>query len=220
MVTQPAAERGRITKEQVLAEASELFKRHGYRKARLEDLGDILGVTRPALYYHFKSKQEILVEIQLRAIQGLIARINEVAHTESDDDLPLFWKLIQGHIEYVAENRVEAGIVFEEEEELPNEVREQIQTMRRRYTQRLVDAYSATVRNGEGSDIDPRLAVNTYLGAATWVYRWYHPESGLTPQQLARQMVDLLRRQSPGAVPAAAPPSRRAGKRTSRPKRP
>ena len=40
--------------------ALELFAEHGYEKTSLREIAERLGVTKAALYYHFKSKEDIV----------------------------------------------------------------------------------------------------------------------------------------------------------------
>jgi AcrR family transcriptional regulator len=183
--------RGKLSRDAILTEAAALFKRRGYQRTRLEDVARLLGVTRAAFYYHFKDKQSILAAIQMRAIEGLMAQAQAV-DVDGLTAHEAFWQRIQAHIEYVARNAVEVGVVFEEEEELTGSVANEVRRMRREYNQRLVDLYEAASAAGDAAEADAKLAVNTILGAATWVYRWYRPDMG-SPPVVAREMVQLLR---------------------------
>ncbi|MGD0561395.1 MAG: helix-turn-helix domain-containing protein [Streptosporangiaceae bacterium] len=48
------------TRPAILAVAQELFAAHGYAGTSVADIADRLGMSKAALYYHFKSKAEIL----------------------------------------------------------------------------------------------------------------------------------------------------------------
>src|SRR5215469_16465337 len=47
------------TRERIQAIALELFAEQGYEKTSLREIAERLGVTKAALYYHFKSKEDI-----------------------------------------------------------------------------------------------------------------------------------------------------------------
>lgn len=47
------------TKEQIALAATRLFARLGYDGTSIRDIAEASGVTKPALYYHFKSKEEL-----------------------------------------------------------------------------------------------------------------------------------------------------------------
>lgn len=55
--------REKNTKERILEEALKLFAQSGYMGASMNDIATNLGVTKAALYKHYKSKQEILDSI-------------------------------------------------------------------------------------------------------------------------------------------------------------
>lgn len=54
------------TRERILDIALALFTEQGYDKTSLRDIAERLGTTKAALYYHFKSKSDILLELHLR----------------------------------------------------------------------------------------------------------------------------------------------------------
>jgi AcrR family transcriptional regulator len=48
------------TRERIQSVALELFAEHGYQQTSLREIAERLGVTKAALYYHFKSKEDIV----------------------------------------------------------------------------------------------------------------------------------------------------------------
>src|SRR5579862_4130557 len=50
----------RDTRAQAQQVALELFAEQGYEKTSLREIAERLGVTKAALYYHFKSKEDIV----------------------------------------------------------------------------------------------------------------------------------------------------------------
>ncbi|MFF0185069.1 TetR/AcrR family transcriptional regulator [Streptomyces sp. NPDC005244] len=51
------------TRQRIQDVALELFSEHGYEKTSLREIAEHLDVTKAALYYHFKTKEEILISI-------------------------------------------------------------------------------------------------------------------------------------------------------------
>jgi AcrR family transcriptional regulator len=63
------------TRQRIQDVALELFAEQGYEKTSLREIAERLDVTKAALYYHFKTKEEILVSIfedLTRPIEDLI----------------------------------------------------------------------------------------------------------------------------------------------------
>jgi len=55
--------RGPGTRTEILRVALRLFTEKGYESTSTRDIGDALGVTKPALYYHFRNKEEIVTSL-------------------------------------------------------------------------------------------------------------------------------------------------------------
>ena len=69
-------DRGRHTRSRLRELALQLFAEQGYEKTSLREIAERLGVTKAALYYYFKSKEDIvrsLVEDYMAEIDELIA---------------------------------------------------------------------------------------------------------------------------------------------------
>ncbi|MGW4874682.1 TetR/AcrR family transcriptional regulator [Streptomyces chartreusis] len=67
--------RPRNRRELILSAAADLFVKQGYSKVAMADLAGAVGITPPALYRHFKGKQEILatvLEAGLEPVQNLM----------------------------------------------------------------------------------------------------------------------------------------------------
>jgi AcrR family transcriptional regulator len=59
------------TRSKIQAVALELFGEQGYDKTSLREIAERLGVTKAALYYHFKTKEEIVASLFQAAAEGL-----------------------------------------------------------------------------------------------------------------------------------------------------
>ncbi|UBU10469.1 TetR/AcrR family transcriptional regulator [Nonomuraea gerenzanensis] len=51
------------TRERIQQVALELFAERGYDKTSLQEVAERLEITRPALYYHFRTKEDILASV-------------------------------------------------------------------------------------------------------------------------------------------------------------
>lgn len=48
------------------------FERHGIKATNMEDVAGVLGVSRPAVYYYFASKDDLLLEVVARQVQQIL----------------------------------------------------------------------------------------------------------------------------------------------------
>jgi AcrR family transcriptional regulator len=70
------------TRERILEVAAKLFAQQGYAGTSVRDIAKELGIANPSIYYHFKSKVEVLVELlsqPLRSIESAVADAKELS---------------------------------------------------------------------------------------------------------------------------------------------
>jgi AcrR family transcriptional regulator len=69
------------TTDKILEAAAEFFASHGYVNSTLDDVAALAGFTKGAVYYYFKDKESLLVEvlkrIEIRSIDTTTAKILE-----------------------------------------------------------------------------------------------------------------------------------------------
>jgi AcrR family transcriptional regulator len=69
-----ADERRTNTREQIRTVALEMFAERGYDATSLREIAEQLGVTKAAVYYHFKTKEDILVSL----LEDFMAQVDEL----------------------------------------------------------------------------------------------------------------------------------------------
>ena len=62
------------TRQKIQAVALELFAEQGYEKTSLREIAERLGVTKAALYYHFRTKEDIVGSL----FDDVMAQIDEI----------------------------------------------------------------------------------------------------------------------------------------------
>ena len=86
-VVKEAAER----RNEILDVAEELFVTKGYDKTSTNDILERIGIARGTLYYHFKSKEDILNAMIERINEALIAKVRVIA---SDTKIPVIDRIV------------------------------------------------------------------------------------------------------------------------------
>ncbi|GGB31536.1 hypothetical protein GCM10011492_22710 [Flexivirga endophytica] len=73
----PRAGRAQQVKDQILAVSATHFRRYGYDRTSLAEVGGELGLTRGAVLYHFRSKQQLIAELLRPFTTGLEDALDE-----------------------------------------------------------------------------------------------------------------------------------------------
>ena len=79
-----------VKRDAVLRTAARLFLEHGYRKSSMSLLAAQLKITKPALYYYFRNKEEILVECYRAGIAHHENLLKETSENQGNGMRKLF----------------------------------------------------------------------------------------------------------------------------------
>src|SRR3954470_16217775 len=91
-------------REQILRAAAQLFAERGSRSVGVDDVGAAVGVTGPAIYRHFASKDAMLAEMLLRISEHLLEGGRERVAGAGDDPLAQLRALIGFHVDFALDN--------------------------------------------------------------------------------------------------------------------
>lgn len=182
-----------LKRDDILEASVTAFSRKGYRGTNLQDVADVLGVTRQAIYYYYRNKHALLLEMFEQFFDRLDSAV-DAATEHAADPAERFENMFRAHVLTVADAPARSSIFTREFEALDPEAQAAIRKRRRRYQQRFVEAFKVMAAQGEARDLPPREAVSLLFGAANWTFRWYEPKRGsLTPDELADLVLDLFR---------------------------
>jgi AcrR family transcriptional regulator len=78
-------ERGRTTRDRLIAAARELFGAHGYEDTSIGAILEAGGVARGALYHHFATKEALFDAVLDRTVAEIAASVAEAARAQAAD---------------------------------------------------------------------------------------------------------------------------------------
>jgi AcrR family transcriptional regulator len=81
-------------RRQILAAALAVFFNYGYKRVSMNEIAEAAGISRPGLYLHFSSKEEVFRAAILQFADGLIEEIANGLHSR---------KTIEGKLRYAFE---------------------------------------------------------------------------------------------------------------------
>jgi TetR/AcrR family transcriptional regulator len=204
----------KLKKQELLRAAVRVFNQNGALNTSLEDVARELGITKPAIYYYFESKQEILYEcycMSLDLADEIVAHAREHGRT-GRDKLRLYIRRF-----------VEQGL----SELNPTMGLRQQLTLEPRYLKKLVgrrrihrDGVRALIAEGveDGSIVNcnPAVLQSIIAGAHSWLFMSFRRDGEMSAVEMAEAVTELMT----GGFevrPAARPVTRATTRSASRP---
>ncbi len=186
--------RGKSLKKQIIIDtALTVFHRKGYRSATLDDVAHELGLTRPAIYHYVSSKEDLLSQIYIQAMEKFFNIIYEIPAMEltPPEKLRLF---ISRHLNNVViENLAMFSVFFSEENQLGKQEFETIQVEKRKFSKVIENIINDGMKQGFFRQVNARLQANAIIGMTNWLYRWYKPEQSVFhPDEIVEQFTSLV----------------------------
>jgi AcrR family transcriptional regulator len=130
------AEAGRPSRrEQILQAAAQLFAERGSRAVGVDDVGAAVGVTGPAIYRHFASKDAMLAEMLLRISERLLAGGTERVAEAGDDAAAQLRALIAFQVEFALDNPALITVQDRDLASLAEAEAAQVRRLQRRYVE-------------------------------------------------------------------------------------
>ncbi len=131
-------------RDQILTAAAELFARHGFHGVGIDDIGAAVGISGPALYRHFRSKDamlgEMLTSISERLLDGGQARVD--AASSGDEALSA---LVGWHVDFALDDPALITVQMRNLANLTDPDRRRVRALQRRYVEVWVETIRRTV---------------------------------------------------------------------------
>ena len=184
----------RRKRDQLLAKAAALIARKGYEAMSMRDLSSALGVSLAGMYHYFRSKEDLLFQLQHESFKALLAQQQEIAAQRATPEERLR-SLIVGHLAFYANHTNELKVCTFEMESLGGALYEEVQELRRRYYRVMTAAVSAIMDGPGGSRPPSRRSLNAALftfGMLNWIFMWYDPARHGSMRQIGDEMYALV----------------------------
>lgn len=174
---------------EVLQTAARVFNTKGFQIATLEDVADELGVTKPALYYYVRSKDEILFACAQLALEEL-----ETALGRPDKALSGLERLKQffrAYGEMICEDFGRC-LVLTSPRDYVQRMRNRTVTGRRAINTMVRAIVTDGIKDGSIKRCDDRLLVFAMFDAFNGLARWFDPKGPTPLNKVIEQYLTLF----------------------------
>ncbi len=173
----------RSVRERILAAAVQLFAQYGYHAATMRDIARISGIQAASIYYHYASKQALLVEIMDTHMRGLNANLQRIVQASTPVQQRLH-EAIANHIRLHTTYKAEFFIIDTEIRALEDEQRSAILALRDQYESMLQSLLREGIEQRIFRQVDIKVASYALIAMCTEVATWFRPDGRLSVQQV------------------------------------
>ncbi|MBC3193349.1 TetR/AcrR family transcriptional regulator [Pseudonocardia sp. C8] len=202
--------RRELVENEIYEHATRLFAERGFAGTSLQDIADAMGITRPALYYYVRSKDELLAKLVIEVTEGPLADIAQFVERPGLDPVEKLRAMVEVFVGRQTRQPERFRLLIRSEAELPEELAAAHAESRRAVLRAVSGVIDEGVRAGRFRPVDPRTAALGVLGMCNWVAWWFHPggrdDAGAVVDELADMAVGALQR-APDRVPDGDSPA-------------
>lgn len=185
-------------RQEVLEVAKRLFAERGVRQTTVREIGANAGILSGSLYHHFGSKDDIVDDLLRDFCSEVLERYRELSRTKAPpaEQLRSFarfgFSLLDEHtaeIIIIQDDYVDVTKFPQNKDPRFKYLLEFNQEVGKRWTALI----RAGIKSGDFErSADPRIVYRLIRDAIIGATRWYEPNRGMSSEQVADQIVDIV----------------------------
>ncbi len=177
-----AKERKPYDMDAIVDIAVQVFLRHGYDGASLDQVAAAAGITKASIYYHAEGKEALLARGAGRALDALFAVLAEPAALEGRQ-IDRLKHVIRRTVEITVKRLPEVALLLRVRGN--TETERWILEQRRRFDRLVAKIVSEAQAKGQiRADIEAGLITRLLFGMLNSITEWYRPGGGLSTDDI------------------------------------
>lgn len=186
----PEARGGESRREALLDAAAAMFAAKGYDGTSIRDIAGAVGMLPGSLYYHFKSKEDLLIAVYRKGVARFEAAIDDALGSTAGDPWQAIEAACAAHLAILLDGGDYARIVNPEfVRSFPPEMLPTLNAERDRYERHFEKLIAALPLDPE---TDRWLFKVALFGSLNWSQTWYR-KGRYTPRAIAAAFIGMLR---------------------------
>jgi AcrR family transcriptional regulator len=180
-------------RQKILEKSIHLFDQKGFTGTSIQEIVELIGVTKGTFYYYYKNKEELLKDIHLRYIEHLNAQQESILQDPVKSYTEKLYEIVYMVIRNIRTQRPIARIFFREMRHLSERNLEEIHLKRNVFRENYQKMIEAGINKGEFTNtIQPDILTFGILGMTNWSYYWFNPDGEISEEELTKTYVDIL----------------------------
>ncbi|HEY6622060.1 MAG TPA: TetR/AcrR family transcriptional regulator [Steroidobacteraceae bacterium] len=172
----------------LLDAAAKHFADKGFRETTIRDISKSIGMLPGSVYYHFPSKERLLLAVYETGVIRVTARVEQasmMARTPWDR----LERAITAHLNTVLDNSDYARVIIRVWPDQVPQLSQKLTRLRDRYESLFVGLISDLP---VASNVNRSMFRLMLLGAMNWSQVWYRPSVD-TPNKIAKEFLKMIR---------------------------
>jgi TetR/AcrR family transcriptional regulator, cholesterol catabolism regulator len=174
---------------EVLQTAARIFSDLGYRYATLDNVAGALDMTRPALYYYAKSKEELLSKCFKVASDKLAQALAEAELGRTG--LECLSRFFRSYLDFICDSFGKC-FALTDRREMPSEEKERTRLLQLALARSIEAMIVKGMIDGSIRQCDPADVARLFFAAFNGVPRWYKIGQSRSSGQVADAFLDIL----------------------------
>jgi AcrR family transcriptional regulator len=182
-------------REELRAQAGQVFARMGFAHAKMRDISEATGILAGSIYHHFRSKDEILLELMENFHDEILRDLHAIIDGSADDrPAEQLTQMIKLSVRYILERPDECTIINQDFQYLQSTPEFATVMKKARAASRIWhDVLRRGVATGDlRADLNVDIAYATLMGSIFSALRWYRPTGKVRPDELGAQLTGQL----------------------------
>ena len=173
----------------VIRAAGEAFRKQGYHNTPMTEIAAALGLTKAALYYYVKNKEEVLFECHLMVYEAM-AEVLEMPQLSGQNGLDYLTDIFTRLVDLLTRDGLS---LLTDVNSLSGEWHEEVLAQRGNIERTITNIVISGMKDGSIRRGDPRLTVFFFMGALNWLNAWYDPQGRVDGAELSTHFAAQMR---------------------------
>jgi AcrR family transcriptional regulator len=174
----------------IMSRAARLFAERGYGSVGISEVGEEAGFGKGALYYHIKSKEDLLYDIMTLYMRDLIHAASEIETTNTSAQSRI-QALSRSFMSILFSHRAEMTVCFREVHALQEKKRRSVLRLHAEYQDIWARVLHEGAKAGELRSLSI-VEIKALLGMYFYSFLWIRPDGSETFDTIAQKFANIV----------------------------
>ena len=183
--------KGSERRDKIIQVSVTLFEKKGFRSTTMREIAKKTGLNQGSLYYYFKSKSDILYEIYLQMMKGILEDENKLANLKISEDEKIK-VIINDIINLIGTQKALTTVVYREHISLSPIHLKSLQKSSKGYRSVLEKIFIDGVKKGIFKSLDPGIVTLALVGMCNWAYMWLNQNGSVSLKEISKLFSEVF----------------------------